>query len=181
MNRELIEAANLQTFHAPHGLPPADYVNQEMASRGGGYEPTSLREAHARILAAENVNGLALVVLLRVLNKDDPAQQGFVTVAVDLTGTQIYRTGSEGEALPKSSKTGYREYGGVIEALQNDAGLVANAISRERDEAASRANFLTHLLQDIPATAQAAPYAVDEPEAVPVQRTASRAQGARRE
>jgi hypothetical protein len=154
-----------------------------MASRGGGYEPFAIREAHAKILAAENVNGLALVILMRVLNKDNPEEQGFVTVAVDLTGTQLYRTGHDGSALPKSSKTGYREYGSVIDALQHDAGLVANAISRERDEAASRANFLTHLLQDIPETAQAAPYDVNEaaPQQVPVQRTASRAQGARRE
>ena len=90
MNRQLIEAANLQTFNAAGGLPPADYVNQEMTTRGGGYEPTTLRDQHSRILAAQPINGLALVILLRVLDKENPEQQGFVTVAHDLTGAPLF-------------------------------------------------------------------------------------------
>jgi hypothetical protein len=153
-NRQLIEAASLKTFHREHGLPPAEYVQQEMLTRGGGYEPTTLRELKAKVLAAQNVNGLALVILLRVLNKDDPTQQGFVTVAYDLTGKQLYHSGQDDSGkLPKSQKTGYREYGQVAQELADDTDLVVKAIERERQAAIDRANFLIDLLKTVPAVA----------------------------
>jgi hypothetical protein len=200
-NRQLIEAADLKTFHREHGLPPAEYVQQEMTTRGGGYEPTTLRELKQKVLAAQNVNGLALVILLRVLNKEDPTQQGFVTVAYDLTGKQLYHTGLEGGGkLPKSAKTGYREYGQVAEEIADNTDLVAEAIQRERVAAIQRAEYLTQLLHDVPAVANdaldegepepahAAPsatHAISEPDAGEhvAMSTSSRrrAQGSRRE
>ena len=190
MNRELIDAASLQTFNAPHGLPPAAYVQQEMTPRGGGYDPAFLRENHARVIAAENVNGLALVTLLRLLDKEDPEQTGFATVAYDLTGAQIYRSATaEGSKLPKSMKTGYREFGEVIEHLSADTGLVVHAIERERDAALNRAEHLASLLSEFGDTAQndadAPPVAAEGGSAVASmatrQRRPSRQQGARRE
>lgn len=206
MNRELIEKANLQTFHGPQGLSPADYVLQEMATRGGGYEPASLRVQKCRILAAESLNGLALCFLMRQLDKDDPTKQGFVTIAVDLTGEELYRTGTDGTRLPKSAKTGYREFGDISQKYAHDNSLVIRAIQRECDTIATRHHFLTSLLDGIPQAANddsleeqeddpATPThagqdradAVQEPhEDAPVARTASnrsrsRAQGNRRE
>lgn len=153
-NRQLIEAADLQTFHDDHGLPPADYVNQEMLTRGGGFEPTTLRELRAKIIAAQCVNGLALVILLRVLNKDDPTQQGFVTMVFDLTGKRLYHSGeNDGGKLAKSAKTGYREYGEVAQRFADDTRLVTNALQRERDAADKRTRYLNELLQSVPDTA----------------------------
>lgn len=189
MNRELIEAANLSTFHAAGGLPPAEYVLQEMATRGGGYEAPTLREHHARILAAQSVNGLALVILLRVIDKEDAEKQGFVTVAHDLTGALLFRSGmEEGAKLPKSTKTGYREFGEVVDALAANDDLVVNAISRERDAALNRAEHLQSLLREFGSDAgHEAAQGTAENEAAPVAsistptRRASRQQGARRE
>jgi hypothetical protein len=164
MNSDLVKAANLQTFHKESGLSPTEYVQQEMASRNGKYDAISLREKRAKIIAAQCVRGLALVILLRVLNKEDPTQQGFVVVAYDLAGRQLYHTGLEGGGkLPKSQKTGYREYGQVAAELANDPSLLADAIERERDASAQRAAFLTQLLQDVPAAA-ANDAGEDEPE-----------------
>jgi hypothetical protein len=171
MNSDLVKAANLQTFHKETGLSPTEYVQQEMASRSGGYDPISLREKRAKIIAAQCVRGLALVILLRVLNKEDPTQQGFVVIAYDLAGRQLYHTGLEGGGkLPKSQKTGYREYGQVAQQLAEDDGLLADAIERERDAARDRAVYLDQLLQNVPAVANDG--ADDEPEAVPVHSTA---------
>jgi hypothetical protein len=164
MNSDLVKAANLKTFHRESGLSPTEYVQQEMASRTGGYDPASLREKRAKIIAAQCVRGLALVALLRVLNKDDPTQQGFVVVAYDLAGRELYHTGKDGSKLPKSAKTGYREYGEVVHALAEDNGLLADAIRRERDESAQRAEYLTQLLHDVPAVANDDP---DEAEQEP--------------
>jgi hypothetical protein len=191
-NIELIEAASLKTFHNAYGLPPADFVNQEMTARGGGFEPATLREAGMKILSAQSVNGLALVILLRQLNKDDVAQRGFVTAAYDLTGKRIYYTADHNDGkLPKSAKTGYREFGEVADELSHDTDLLANAIQRERDDAQQRADYLSKLLESVPAVAAnddtpAQPpvdpdAAVDlsEPDKV-AEPVASRAQGGRR-
>lgn len=188
MNHVLLEAANLQTFHAAGGLSPLDFVQQEMAPRGIHYEPQTLRLMHARILAAQTVNGLAIVILLRVFDKDNPDNKGFVTIAHDLTGAVLFRSGEEeGSKIPKSQKTGYREYGEVAERLAADPDLIANAIHREAQTALARFEHLNGLLQEV--ALNGTDSAQNDAEGAPTpaasistaHRRPSRAQGARRE
>jgi hypothetical protein len=153
MNSQLIAAANLQTFHKDTGLPPAEYVKQEMVTRGGGFDAISLREQQLRIITATSIKGLALVTLLRQFNKDDATQHGFVVIAFDLTGAVLYHSGHDGRKLAKSKKTGYREYGEVCAELADDPSLLAAALKRELDKTMQRAEYLTQLLHDVPAVA----------------------------
>lgn len=160
MNRnDLLAAAGLSVFADNLGQSPDAYADAQMAGRGTAYVSGPFKDTGRKLVAAQAVNGVALVTLSRV-NLTDAAKdevKGFQIVAYDLAGNVLDSTPLDDKA-PKGKNRGYAVYGDFIKAIASRDDLIHAAIRSARDAAQSRVDELDALLADsAPETAAAEP------------------------
>jgi hypothetical protein len=154
MNRNaLLAAAGLSVFAPNLGQSPADYAAAQMAERGTAFVSGPFKDTGRKLVAAQAVNGVALVTLSRVnltgAEKEDV--KGFQIVAYDLAGNVLSETPLD-DTAPKGTKRGYAVYGEVIAEISGREDLIFAAIRSERDRAQSRVDELEKLLaSEVPA------------------------------
>lgn len=162
MNRDaLIAAAGLSVFTSNAAQAPADYAASQMKGRGDSFTTGAFKDTGRKLVAAQAVNGVALVTLSRVnltdhaLNAAGEVPKGFQIVAYDLSGNVLSETPLNEDA-PKGTKRGYAVYGEIVDAISKRDDLIFAAIRSARDVAQNRVNELEKLL------AQEGPKAVAE-------------------
>lgn len=151
----LIAAAGLSLFSQNFGKSPADYAIEQMANRGDAFVAGPFKDTGRKLVAAQAVNGVALVTLSRV-NLTDAAKddvKGFQVTAYDLAGNVLSETPLD-DTAPKGTKRGYAVYGEVLSEIEKRDDLIVAAIRSARDAAQARVDELEKLLND------AAPQAV---------------------
>jgi len=150
MNRnELLAAAGLSVFTPRLGQSPQDYAVAQMKGRGDSFSVGPFRETGRKIVEAQAVNGVALVVLSRVnlteAAKDDV--KGYQITVFDLAGSVISESPLD-DTAPKGNKRGFDVYGATLQAIAGRSDLIAAAVRSARDAAQSRVNELDALLSE---------------------------------
>lgn len=150
MNRNaLLAAAGLSVFTQNFGQSPADYAVSQMKDRGTAFINGPFKDTGRKIVATQQVNGVALVVLARVnltdAEKDDV--KGFQITAYDLAGNVLSETPLD-DSAPKGTKRGYAVYGEVLEEIAKRDDLILAAIRSARDTAQARVDELEKLLSE---------------------------------
>lgn len=154
MNRNaLLAAAGLSVFTANLGQSPADYASAQMEGRGTSFINGPFKDTGRKLVAAQAINGVALVTLSRV-NLTDAAKEevkGFQITVYDLAGNVLSATPLD-DTAPKGTKRGYAVYGDVIAEISAREDLIFAAIRSARDTAQARVDELEKLLaSEVPA------------------------------
>lgn len=144
-----LAAAKLSVFTENHGQSPADYAAAQMQGRGSLFTSGPFKDTGRKLVAAQAVNGVALVTLSRV-NLTDAVKhdvKGFQITAYDLAGNVLSETPLD-DTAPKGTKRGYAVYGEVLKEIASRNDLVNAAIRSEAEALAARSNELFALLDD---------------------------------
>lgn len=165
MNRnELLAAAGLSVFTNRVGQSPSDYAAAQMKERGSHFSVGPFKDTGRKIVEAQAVNGVALVILSRV-NLTDAGKlgvKGYQITVYDLAGSVISETPLD-DTAPKGTKRGFDVYGATVKEISERSDLIAAALRSARDAAQARVNELSALLEECAPQAVADP--ADEPAA----------------
>jgi hypothetical protein len=150
MNRNaILAAAGLSIFADNLSQSPDVYADAQMQGRGNAYVSGPFSVTKRKLVAAQAVNGVALVTLWRVVlvDAEKPDTKGFQIQVFDLAGNILDQTKLD-DSAPKGKSKGFGTYGAIAAAVAQRTDLVYAAIHSARDAAQNRVDELDALLAE---------------------------------